>query len=89
MNEAEQLIEQKSNNPRYMKKYLKLSLDIEADVLLWEDALKTHTANLEDTKNKIMELKDAKRYGETFKQNKHDKKTGIITGIEIFKSRIK
>ena len=89
MNESNQLIEQKSNNPRYMKKYLKLSLDIEADILLWEDALKTHKASLANTKNQIRELNTAQNDGKKFIQSKPDKRTGILTGIEIFKSCIK
>ena len=89
MTEVERLTELKSNDVGYMKKYLKLALEIETDVLVWEDALKTHRANLESTKSEIDEFNSAKRYCEDFERSKEERRTGILAGIEIFKSRIK
>lgn len=70
MNQSEQMIEQKSNDPRYMKPYLKIALDIEADVLLWSDALEMNQEALHKTNQEIEELQATKRDVDHFESTK-------------------
>lgn len=89
MNETEQIIEKKSNDPKYMKKYLKLALDIEADVLVWEDALASHQAHLKNTKNEIDTLKNARREGDIFEGTKDCIRSGMQEQIAALEEKLK
>ena len=66
MNDVERITEQKSNDPQYMKKYLKLALEVETDIIVWEDALNTHKAHLKNTSKEINELQNTRTQGDIF-----------------------
>jgi len=87
VNQQEQLIEQKSNDPIYMKKYLKIALDIETEVLLWNDALKTNREHLECTNKRIEQLQATKRDADMFENTKESKRASIQEQIALLEEQ--
>ena len=89
MTDTELMTEQKSNDTGYMKKYLKLALEIETDKIIWEDALKTHKAHLENTRNKIAELQNTRKNGDIFERTKDSIRSSLQEQIATLEKRKK